>query len=790
MERIETNIYAIENVKDLNCKYRTYRVRGIPDSDDYNKNMQILVETLSSMTRSPCILFTKGQETLVAQPEGFQEPPESVKLVGAIAKIEKLPETYDLNFDSLTPTTTMLASRFLQFSLQKELGQNPTLWQPKAGYPFYSKHPDRRFKKLSREIDLFRGFAFRVVILQHGRIGVCVDARSKYVARRPLPTEISREEFNKKYRGLRCVYEYGNTWYEIKLEAYNDLDASQVTLPGDVPLFDEVHRKAGSHKSQSLLALPRDCSVLVYYTGQRQPRNVPSGLCRLTYGTDHPDIKPFHSLTIKPPPIRREEIQFIVDRYLRGLAFGSTKVILSKAPLTIERKKTEIPDLEFGNNKVLSVKGTPGSVSTSLRDLPSKKKELLYSRDAGLFVTKQLDRQYFIMPQSVYESFGGKFVECVKEEARRVFPADDRMEYSPIIVPYNDSVQPSVCNLAKEIMRAVDENDVTEGYGIAMIPHLPSRDKGKEDELANFLMRELRRREAYVSIIHTEVSTESYEYANADDGDKEWQIVNDSRQRGKFKGYLRNVVLNKILITNNIWPFVLKTPLNADLTIGIDVKNNMVGFTLIYKSGADIRFFSSESDQKEQLSKTHMSKKVYEMIKEEQKLLSKNIRKIVIHRQGILFPSEEAGILQALDRLAKEKLLPEDYQCTFVEIKTTSRIPLRLFKVITLPDRQRENTYNPTVGLYFPISEDDAFICTTGYPYRHKGTTKPLHVVRTKGEMALGHILQDLFSLCNLTWTKIDDCSRLPLSIKMNDIRLREIAGEYDVDALRFGEEE
>ena len=789
MSRIETNVYLIENLGELNCRYRTYRVRGIPESDDYQKNIQLLVDTLSRGTKSPCALFTEDQGTLIAQPEGYTELPDSIELIRTTAKIEKLPELHELSFDSLTPITAKLASRFLQFSLQSPLYRNPSLWQPQAGYPFFPKFPDPEFRQLSKSIDLYRGFTFRVVSFQDGRIGICVDTRSKYVDRFPLPTKISREEFREKYKGLKCLYEYGNTWYEIKIRGFNSLNVSEVEYPKGMSLFEHIHKKAGSRKSQNLRALPKDCSVLVYYTSLGQPRNVPSGLCRLTYGTNHPDVKPFHPMTIKPPHMRRREIQFIVNEYLRRLTFGSTNIILSDNPLIADANRIEIPDLEFGNNKILSVKGRRNSIAVSLEEFPRKKKELLYSKDAGLFVKKTFDRQYFIMPKSISESFGEKFVEDIKEEVRRLCPEEEGMVYSPIVIPYNDSVQKSVYNLAREIIQAVDENDVKQGFGIVMIPRLPYKAR-EEDQLANFLMRELRQRGVYVSIIHTEVPEESYEYTTLEDGDEGWKLVSDRKKRGKFKGYIRNVVLNKILITNNIWPFVMKTPLNTDLTIGIDVKNNTVGFTLIYKSGAEIRFVSSVSDQKEQLGRTHMSAKVYEIMKEEQRLLSKNIRKIAVHRQGMLFPSEKKGIIQALKRLETEKLLTKGYQYTFVEIRTTSRIPFRLFEVTTPPGRQKEMIYNPTIGMYVPISENDAFICTTGYPYRFRGTSKPLHVVKVEGEMSLKQILEAVFYLSNLTWTKIDDCSRLPLSIKMNDIRLREIAGEYDRDAFRFGEEE
>ena len=52
--------------------------------------------------------------------------------------------------------------------------------------------------------------------------------------------------------------------------------------------------------------------------------------------------------------------------------------------------------------------------------------------------------------------------------------------------------------------------------------------------------------------------------------------------------------------------------------------------------------------------------------------------------------------------------------------------------------------------------------------------------------MKLDDILHDIFDLSNLTYTKVDFCSRLPLTIKMTDLRLREVAGKYDKDALGF----
>jgi len=792
MRQIETNIYLIENLEQLKCKYRLYEVKGLPaESDDYDKNVQLLVTTLTNLTRSPCISYKTNEGTFVAQLEGFPELPVTISLVRTVVKLEKLQGLKELRFDALDALTENLAQRFLQGIIQGKLYNNPALWQPSSGHPFYNKSPDQEFRRMSNDVDLFRGFTIRVIALPSSRIGLCVDVRSKYVSRNTLPTKIGREECKEKYEGMNCVYEYGNRWYEIKIAGLNNQNASaQTVLPDNVSLFDDVHRKAGNFKSQALLALPKDCSVLIYYNNSGEQRNVPSGLCRQAYGTEHPQVSQFHFKTIKKPHIRRDEINFVVDRNLRDLTFGSVKIRLAEKPLVITEERLIIPDLEFGRNKILSVRGTQNAISCSLSEFPFKKRELLYSNEAGVLAKKKLDRQYIIFPKSVNESFGPKVIEDIHKEFERLFLPEDGVSYAPILIVYDDSIQKSIYTVAKTIINAVEENDAKNGFGLVMIPEIKSKRMKKEDELANIVMRELREREIYVSVIHSRISTESHEFGTLDNGRQGWRLVSDIRQQGKYKGYIKNVVLNKVLILNSCWPFGLKTPLNADLVIGIDVKNKTAGFTVVRKNGSDITFYSSTSEQKERLGKKHICSKIVEILNQEYATLPSTVKHITIHRQGKLFSCEKEGIMQALSNASKSGRIRQDYDCTFAEIKSTSRFPFRLFAVEPMSGGQKDMVYNPVAGTYMLVSEKEAFVCTTGPPYEHGGTTKPLHVVKVDGAFDVRKIAEDAFYLANLTWTKIDDCSRLPLTIKMNDIRLREFAGEYSHDALEFGEEE
>ncbi|MEM2161120.1 MAG: hypothetical protein QXN55_09225, partial [Candidatus Nitrosotenuis sp.] len=138
---------------------------------------------------------------------------------------------------------------------------------------------------------------------------------------------------------------------------------------------------------------------------------------------------------------------------------------------------------------------------------------------------------------------------------------------------------------------------------------------------------------------------------------------------------------------------------------------------------------------------------------------------------------------------SNEGIIDKDYDCNVVEVRKSSLTPLRFFEAESYGGSFNERIENPLIGTYAILGET-AFICNTGRPFRHPGTTKPLQVIKIRGNMLLDNILEDLFNLSNLTWTKIDDCSRDPITIKMTDIRLREVAGDYSKDNFEFSEDD
>ena len=394
------------------------------------------------------------------------------------------------------------------------------------------------------------------------------------------------------------MYEYGNRWYEITIEGREELAVDRFKLPNGKTLFDDVHSQPGP-KSRQLLALPRDCTVLVYYTKFSEPRRVPSALCKFTYETHHPAVKRFHGRTIRKPYRKKQEIEFVVKQYLTGLKLGTREIVLGPAIKT-KTKVFDLPRLLFGRGVVLTTNPKSTGTYSPREQFGEAKRRLLSSPSSGFFVREQFSNpQYFVIPKSVQSTYGSTFLEDLKEEFAKLYGGNVGTEYEPNLLVYDDSVPNSVPSLGREILKTVESNFVFAGDAVVMIPKL-SHFGNKEDELANLVMRELRPRGVHASIIHRESTF--YLYEQSGEGQyKHWSKTTDLRQAKRLSGYLYNVILNKVLVSNSRWPFVLADGLRADLTIGIDIKNHTAGFTFFYGEGKDLRFFQSESTQSEQL---------------------------------------------------------------------------------------------------------------------------------------------------------------------------------------------
>ncbi len=783
MTGLQSNVFPILNLAELSSGYRLYRIRGLArEHQQYYQNLQIIGRRLSYSLKNPVTVVEHDGHPQLVLRDDAPEPESPFQLVRTIVYFDPLPGTHRLDFMLRNPENDAICLRFLQFMLQAPLGANPKLWQPGSGKPFFDKTPAQQRDNLNRYV----GFSARVVATPDGGLGLCVDVCNKVVSTASLPIHLNLPEF-RKLRGLHCIYHFGHRWYEVQLRELSDLTASEFLVPRgeeQLPLLEYIAAASQKPIPNELATLPHDASVVMYMTNREELHAAPSGLCYPVYGPDEQEARLFHASTLLMPGERRAKIHRFISDYLSSLRFGDSTLRVSSSPINVAQRMFVLPDYEYGKSHILSVRGTQGAQQVSLDQIGRTRAALLRDKQAGFYINDRLERQYLLLPQTVADSFGQQFAKDLCQTVDDLFPDG---QYEPIIVTYNDRGPRTFVEQGKTILTAAQQSCTKSGYALVMIHHTADRLIRQHDQLAAMVVREFRKFDVCAAVNHSAMGLECYELVQGRDGQPIYRIRES--KRGRFFGYLRGVALNKILLTNERWPFVLATPLHADLTIGIDVKEHTAGFTVVGRDGGLIRTICRESSQQEQLLPEQIKKYLVEIVRKEASESGDQVRSLVIHRDGRLWEAERPGVYEAMKILKDEGTGSLDAKYAILEIPKTSQARVRLFDV-TEESGRKTWVENPQVGSYWVVNQNDAYVCATGRAFPRQGTVRPLHVRYVEGELAFEECLEDLYYLTALTWTRPEDCTRYPITIKLTDRRLGEDASEFDADALELHESE
>jgi hypothetical protein len=223
----EINCFKINGLGQLEAEYRLYQIAGLRrDNTEFFANVQRIIDRLSRQLKAPVTTFERDGDTFLLAPIGYADPPDHITLVRAVASIRRTDETVKLSFVGDSPELDAVRMRFLQFGFQSPLWRNPLLWQPGAGQPFFFKEPIKALGTL----ELFEGFALRMMPHPEGGLGVVVDLRRKLVSRAPLAAKIRRDEVN-RLKGRSCVYRMGDTWFEVSIAGLCDQNIGEPSIP-------------------------------------------------------------------------------------------------------------------------------------------------------------------------------------------------------------------------------------------------------------------------------------------------------------------------------------------------------------------------------------------------------------------------------------------------------------------------------------------------------------------------------------------------------------------------------
>lgn len=781
----ESNTFPIINLSELTSVYKLYRIRGLdPHHTDYYANRGYVERRLSYHLKAPAVVIERDRVPYLVLPAdpNIPEPPSPLVVVMGQVAFEREGNTFELDFTVRSPDTDPICLRFLQFAVQASLHERSDLWQPGSGLPFYEKTSRHSFSGIAA----YQGFSVRAIVTPGGGIGLVVDVTRCYVGEQPLSARLTREEFFRRWRGRHFIYHYGYNWYEIQAEGISDFTVSELIVQKNgksTTLQSYIMEESKKPLPPELANLSPEAAVIFYRDNRGQEKAAPAPLCYPVYGTDHPAVARHHNSSQLPPHVRRRLIHHYVKRYLCRLTFGPTVLRVDTRPLLIPSRIFPVPDFQFGNGTILSVRGTPQARHVALDQLGSRRFAMLLDPSVGFYEAERLYRQYLILPRSVRESYGSRFIEDLKRTVKDLYAVG---EYDPIVVAYEDSVPHRFLPQARALLNTIEEQITEPGYAVVMLHPLEERAIRQEDQLAAFVIDQLRKRDVRAAIIHTEVPGCSYQLLN--DGMRgPFYVPRDSEVK-RLKGYLRNVALNKVLLTNRRLPFILATRLHADLVVGIDVKNNTAGLAAVDAYGGNFLTILRESKQKERLLEDQIKLYLMELIRKILQYIKYLPRHVVIHRDGRVYRSELAGIQRAIEALKKEGLLHTEASFTVVEISKSAPAPLRIFDVTERPEGGVWID-NPTIGTFFIVDSKNGYLCSTGRPLLGgvRGTVRPLHVRLVEGSLSLEACLEDIFYLSSLTWTKPEGCMRTPITTKLLDRFLLEEAGEYDEDQIEFG---
>jgi hypothetical protein len=767
---MRANLFAITNQEELTLDYRLLDIRGLPQGESYDKNLNQLVKALRYEMRQPIALVRTSSGHAVAIPADAPFPARQRRLMPHVAILSPRDETPTLDFARLTEETRPIALSFLQFALGAPLHRSPYLWG--AARAYYAKRALNAQDARDR-VDVYPGFTWSVRATGEGKLFLAVDTTVRYVDRAFLPERLGQDS-PQRYLRRYCLYHFGHQWYLVQLwgDPGQSIAEQWFAMEGKTELqnvFVYTQEHWQPNPPPWVRHLDPDSPAIVYrYPGSEKERYGALSLCKLAFSTEDLETTSLHRRSIQDPVTRFTQIVGSVERHFQQARLGDHLIQVSTTPLATEPRRFPVPPLRFGGNRVLAVGTKTVAEATnvvSLEQLGKRRMQLVLDPTIGPLDTTPFDAQYLLLPASAPRAINEDFTAQFVDTMRRI---SGRQDYQASRVIYNDRNARSLFQQVEAIKRALDENGITRGYVLLVLP-----DHAKPD-LHNYIKRTLWPNLQFQCAMASKISSH-YEPAGK---------VGDFQPRpdraARLASYVRYCALGMQTL-NRKWPMSLATPLHYDISIGIDVLNGMAGLTFVYDRGRRIFFRNHPSRQQERLTAAQLRSILLQHLRADLADLRLQPRSIVIHRDGRTFSSELQGLRQAVQELQREGVLADDLTVGVVDIRKSTADHLRLVE-----GEQLQQTQNCLVGSYYLLDRTEGVICTTGRPFRFPGTANPLTAVVVEGALDIAWVLEDIFALSQLAFAAPDKCARLPVTVKLADDFLEPIASQADDESALY----
>lgn len=765
------NLYPITNVADLETEYRLIEIVGLHDSPDdpdlLHENAGGLVTKVASRLRCPTALVRHSGEYRLAVPADRQFEAFEVQVRPDVVRLTPRNETHKLAFCALTPEQIPVAQQFLLGALRGPLRQDQQLWSSYGSYFF--KRP-KNIRDDKRDIDIFTGFGFRVVLME-GNLYVSLDLTTKFVETQWMIDAYDDAALH-DLQMRHALYLYGQRWYPIQ---FLGLTGQTIEEQGFVPngagetryVYEwtlEACKDNPPHWIQRLD--PTSPAIRYRYPGGSKPFVGALALCRLMLRTDDPERRRHHRQTALAPDERARQSAHVIEQFFQGASFMGKRLKVGVAPFAQRARRFKLPSLEFGQGKILTVGGSDG---VAFKDYGRARLDHLLDPEGGIAITSPLDPQYVVIPKRLGRNIADDFVARLNKAMQALLQSP----YRPKLVIYEDNGARSLKQQVDAVLKGLDDSGVKGGHGVLVLP------ADARSDLHNFLKRELKDRLQVQCADGRKLR--SYYMDQISGGESRFAVV--PRLEGKYRSYLRNLALG-LLIVNRQWPWVLAQLTRYDCYVGLDVLKPMAAMSFFHNGGRRCVLQAAEAKGNEKLTSRQVNGMILQGLRAELDQMEAPPRSIILRRDGRAFYSERQGFLNAIHRLKAEGLLKDDVNVGVVEIAKRTSVGLRLFGQAPQDGRIQA----PTIGSWAKINDREGIVSTTGYPFRFPGTPQPLHVRIVEGDLDIESVLYDTFAMAQLAWAAPEASMRLPIDLKLIDDYLRSLAGAADDEAALYEE--
>lgn len=767
IRRLAATLFPIEGLSQTRYRFRLLKVREkIPEDNLRPIRMQRWADHLWRHVLKCSVYPTNRYEA-----PAFLIPEDSSPTVGESIEIKSVPDwTYHIDVSDEVVDITMeeakgsergLICRMLERPFTDKLVSLENMFWKDQWTLFYFQKPVN--SSVDEDIiNAYRGFKFGVVLVGGKEPYLAVDVRTRYVGRKSL-SNYSTEERKKDLQShidldlpykerARFLRDNGTAKFPCKYTGETGKRVNQYVIDDSGTTVWDYY----SRKYPKLNINPDDPAVFAK-DREDDPKSLPVPSSRLfpIFTTEYEGLQ---RCTVRPqmtPDERFSEIQTFLG-YLNGIRYGTTPITVRNEILITERTVFTPPKLEFGNGDILKPFQNRWQFpvwnerfDSEIARWGSKKLAALYQN--GPYHNEPLPGIVLLYPQSMERSIRETFLNELRREIKLQTGQDMQiLQQRQYQIGREERVGSSLLKIATEI-----QSTIPRCLAIVVL-------WDKLHKSIHGILKETIRQTFSQCVWERRVRN----------------ICNQTNPQ-RARSQLRNLALG-VITEAGVKPWVLAEPLHHDLHIGIDLLYGRVGYHFLYgRGGRIIKTDSGEAIDRgrmhEAIKKPELQSRLVQSIRSivEQ---GHDIKSIIIHRDGRWWPSESAGLKEALRMLKSEGILPQDVRCAAVEIRK-NHIPVRLF---TSLNGAEQYFRNPLPGTYFVIDSNRVLLATTGRPgaWDYLGgrtaSTLLLEVMDVIGDIDIEEIAEDAYRLTHLNWNAPDIDISLPVTIRWTDEDLRE----------------